>query len=254
VTLTEEGSGYVWVAEVWHAQSNDREVAIVSAPKLPTRAADKREFSVALSRRLVWSQAGEILDFVVLTSNGPTANVVVLEPERIAFYSGSGSQWQFNGLVPISHTSVWPRDLSGGIDPESGKVTIGGAACVGDVVHPDGLHCDQLHGHAARLTDANQIRMPIEDRAGDVVNLGTVCAGLGSLLLASGTSDWTQADHLRIYDAAAQAGLPIGQPLEIPGPVLALGVTAEGKSARVVSRNLQTGMYEASIVTVSCGN
>ena len=33
-----------------------------------------------------------------------------------------------------------------------------------------------------------------------------------------------------------------------------INVRKKGKSARVISRNLETGLYEASIVSISCGN
>lgn len=73
-------------------------------------------------------------------------------------------------------------------------------------------------------------------------------------VLATGTGDWTQPDHIQIYEIEGQEATAVGQPLEFPGPILALWPADDGKSARVVSRNLQTGMYEASLVSVSCGN
>lgn len=74
------------------------------------------------------------------------------------------------------------------------------------------------------------------------------------LLLVTGNGDWTVRDTIRIYEVTDHQAATIGQPLEFPGPILALWPSDDGKSARVVSRNLQTGMYEASIVSVSCGN
>jgi hypothetical protein len=74
------------------------------------------------------------------------------------------------------------------------------------------------------------------------------------LVLVTDTGDWTARDTLRIYRVADHQAAMVGQPLEFSGPVLALWPAEDGKSARVVSRNLQTGMYEASIVSVSCGN
>jgi hypothetical protein len=74
------------------------------------------------------------------------------------------------------------------------------------------------------------------------------------LVLVSGTGDWTVRDTLRIYRVADHQAATVGQPVEFSGPILALWAAEDGKSARVVSRNLQTGMYEASIVSVSCGN
>jgi hypothetical protein len=73
-------------------------------------------------------------------------------------------------------------------------------------------------------------------------------------VLATGTGDWTQPDHIQMYEIGERQALAAGQPLDFPGPILAIWSSTDLKSARVVSRNLQTGMYEASIVTVSCGD
>jgi hypothetical protein len=74
------------------------------------------------------------------------------------------------------------------------------------------------------------------------------------LVLVTGTGDWTVRDTLRIYRVTDRQAAMVGQPIEFSGPILALWPADNAKSARVVSRNLQTGMYEASIVSVSCGN
>jgi hypothetical protein len=71
-------------------------------------------------------------------------------------------------------------------------------------------------------------------------------------VLVTGTGDWTQPDHIQVYEIVGQQAMPVGQPLEFPGPILALWPSNDMRSARVVSRNLQTGLYEASIVSVTC--
>jgi hypothetical protein len=91
-------------------------------------------------------------------------------------------------------------------------------------------------------------------------------------VLTTGTGDSMQPDHIQIYDirnypqsqvstqsAASTAQAPpeatvVGQPLDLSGPILALWSSADLKSARVVSLNLETGMYEGSIISVSCGD
>jgi hypothetical protein len=76
----------------------------------------------------------------------------------------------------------------------------------------------------------------------------------GWQVLVTGTADWTQSDQIQIYEIKGNQAVAIGQPLNFPGPILALWSSQDEQSARVVSRNLQTGMYEASIVSVVCGN
>ena len=92
-------------------------------------------------------------------------------------------------------------------------------------------------------------------------------------MLATGTGDSAQPDHIEIYDIRnypesqnatkplspqerlpAPQGIAVGQPLDFAGPILALWSAEDQKSARAVSLNLQTGMYEGSILTVSCGH
>jgi hypothetical protein len=259
LTLSEDATRYIWVAQVWTAPGAEAQVAIASAPKLADRSAATPEVSVALSRRLIWSQPGKILDFVLQEAPNQAAGLIVLEPERLAFYYSSGNGWLLARTAPVSHASPWPRDLTGALDATHGKVTIDGQACDGDFLHPDtSLRCDIRQGGAHPMASNNvaddKIAPQIEGRSQDVANLGTVCVGLGPLLLTSGVGDWTQTDDLRAYEAAGGPIQAVGQPFELPGPVLALSVASDGKSARVVSRNLQTEMYEASIVAASCGN
>ena len=87
----------------------------------------------------------------------------------------------------------------------------------------------------------------------DIVTLAPVC-GSQWQVLATLAGDWTQPDRLQLYEITEQRAVPAGQPLDLPGPVLALWPASDGKSARVVVRNLETGAYEASIVTAACSN
>jgi len=91
-------------------------------------------------------------------------------------------------------------------------------------------------------------------------------------VLTTGTGDSMEPDHIQIYDirkypqsqTSAQStssqsettppeAVAVGQPLDFSGPILAMWPSTDLKSARIVSLNLQTGMYEGSIISVSCG-
>lgn len=87
----------------------------------------------------------------------------------------------------------------------------------------------------------------------DIATIKTGCDP-GWQVIVTGTSDWTEPDRIQIYEIANHQATAIGQPLEFPGPIVSLWPEEDGKSARVVSRNLKTGMYEASIVSATCGN
>ncbi len=85
----------------------------------------------------------------------------------------------------------------------------------------------------------------------DIATIKTGCDRQWQVLV-TGTGDWMQPDHIQIYEIKDRQATLVGQPLEFPGPILALWPSTDMRSARVVSRNLQTGMYEASIVSVTC--
>jgi hypothetical protein len=72
-------------------------------------------------------------------------------------------------------------------------------------------------------------------------------------VLVTGTGDWTQRDYLQDYEIADRQATMAGQLLEFSGPIVALWPADDAKSIRAVSRNSQTGMYEASLIHLYCG-
>ena len=91
------------------------------------------------------------------------------------------------------------------------------------------------------------------DWGSDIISIADAC-GSGWQILATGAGDWTEKDQIQLYEIRDRKAVAVGQPLDLPGPTVALWPTDDGKSARVISRNLETGFYEASVVSVSCGN
>jgi hypothetical protein len=87
----------------------------------------------------------------------------------------------------------------------------------------------------------------------DVASIANAC-GPGWQVVATGSGDWTQKDQMQLYEIRDRKAVAMGEPIEFPGPTLAVWTTDDGKSARVISRNLESGLYEASIVSVACGN
>jgi hypothetical protein len=87
----------------------------------------------------------------------------------------------------------------------------------------------------------------------DIASIAGAC-GSGWQVVATGSGDWTQQDQMQLYEIRDRKAVAIGEPIEFPGPTLSVWTTDDGKSARVISRNLESGLYEASIVSVACGN
>jgi hypothetical protein len=111
----------------------------------------------------------------------------------------------------------------------------------------------EVDGKARLYDNSGSAAATFEGWGDEIATIRAGCDG-GWRVLVTGTSDFTRADQIQIYEIRDRQAIAVGQPMSFPGPILALWPTPDGKSARVVSRNLQTGMYEASTVTVSCGN
>jgi hypothetical protein len=110
-----------------------------------------------------------------------------------------------------------------------------------------------LDGQTQLFVGAAEPASNFDGWGSDIVSIASGC-GSAWQVLATGVGDWSQKDQIQLYEIRDRAAAAIGQPMELPGPILAFWAAGDGNSARVVSRNLETGMYEASIVSVSCGN
>jgi hypothetical protein len=250
VTLSENMQDYVWAAVI--RRGDEEQVAIVSVARSAAAPAATSEPAISLQRQIIWQQPGEILDFAVIAgdANGAIA-LVILEPERLVFYKSVAAQLQLDRTVTIAHAKPWPRDVRGKIDFEAQSAALPGVQCGGSFDHPETIQCSETALDKAGLAQLNGTTIQLSGRDVEAVTLGSVC-GVNSLLLASGTGDWTQPDSIRAYTSADQQPAALGKPLDYAGPVLVLWPSSDRQSARVISRNLLTGTYEASIVSVSC--
>ncbi|MGA8367759.1 MAG: hypothetical protein ACLQMT_06600 [Candidatus Acidiferrales bacterium] len=255
ITLSEGAEGYVWAAQIRRGAENGEQVAMVAAPGPADSFPGAARKSLALSQKLIWRQPEKFLDFALLPAD-PSSSIrlVILDPEKLAFYAPGESQWQLQHAVRIPHSAPWPRDVTGEIDASAGKASLPGVNCEGDFARPETLQCVPVRQAKGSTTVADQEQLEIDGRSADFVALGKVCDSFGPIALVTGTGDWTEPDQIRAYDVATGPPVAVSQPIEFLGPILAHSPADDGKSARVVSRNLQTGMYEASIVSVSCGD
>src|SRR5208337_3298202 len=92
------------------------------------------------------------------------------------------------------------------------------------------------------------------ESAGEAAPLSLECDGR-AIALATGSGDWTQTDFIQAYELGTLKGqgpTASGKPLALRGPVTALWPMGAGGLARAVVQNLQTGNYEAHLVTATC--
>jgi len=109
----------------------------------------------------------------------------------------------------------------------------------------------EVDGKARKYGENNKAIAVYSGWGDGVVSVGAGC-GTNWQILASAPGDWTETDRLQSYDVEQTAAVASGEPLELSGPIFAMWPGPDAKAVRVVSKNLKTGMYEASIITVSC--
>ena len=79
--------------------------------------------------------------------------------------------------------------------------------------------------------------------------------GTGAQLLVSGEGDAAKdRDTVRAYEIPDREPVAVSTSLEFDGMITALWADASGTSALVVVKREDTGRYEASRITVACGN
>jgi hypothetical protein len=85
----------------------------------------------------------------------------------------------------------------------------------------------------------------------DLASVKSSC-GSGWQVLATRTGD-DSGDAVRAYEFPDREPVPVSEPLEFGGGVTALWTEGKGGTAIAVSRNAETGNYEAFRLAVACG-
>ena len=86
----------------------------------------------------------------------------------------------------------------------------------------------------------------------DVASVRTAC-GSGWQVLASSSDEGTP-DTVRAYEFPDRDPVPVSAAVEFPGPVSALWTEAKADTAVAVSKNEETGNYEAFRLAVACSH
>jgi hypothetical protein len=247
VTFSESANGPVWIAQIL---GGDKENVVMVSVAAPNQKASTKEAPLTLHRRLVWEQDTKILDFGIVGEGtaGGSSMLIVLGTDKLSFYSSEDKGWKLARTVDPQHGRVAQRDVRGRLDLQAGKAELPGAQCTGDFPHPETVTCASITAIADPETPMQPVA--IQGRSVEDYAVLTGTCGDDSLALASGTGDWMAPDFIQAYRGTNL--LAASQPIQVPGPVFELRRNDDGKSARVVSRNLKTGVYEASIVSVSC--
>lgn len=253
VTLSEGADGYLLVGEI--REGANEQVAIF--PLLAGTKNPRTTGGVALSSQLLWSQAGEILDFALAppASGGGNTEMIVLEPRRIVFYTRPQGQWQVDQAIIIPPARPWLRAARGQIDISrglaAGSAGLPGIECKGDFGRPQTIECGFVSQETQTWIQGDASVPKTLDLGGDVAGVSLNCDG-HPVALGTGKEDWTHADSIQAYELGDGGAAASGNAAEFGGPVTSLWATGEAGAARAVVRDLKTGNYEAYVVTATC--
>jgi hypothetical protein len=107
----------------------------------------------------------------------------------------------------------------------------------------------------ARLYNSDDRRGPIATFTGwgsDIAGIKSGC-GSGWQILVTRTGDWTERDAVQAFEIDGKRAVAVSPALEFAGPVLVLQASENKDTGLAVVRNLQTGRYEAHVLSLSCG-
>lgn len=116
ISLSENASSYVWVAEIRQG-AGEVAVVMVSAPRAEGSPALRDSVPLTLRKIPIFTQEDAILDVAVLEENSAPTHIAVLGADTVSFYRMQGGRWQQEQTLGIVHARPWPRDLRGRLIP-----------------------------------------------------------------------------------------------------------------------------------------
>jgi hypothetical protein len=128
VTLSENTTGYLWIAEIGHDDSWEVVMVPVPAPA----SAERAPAALTLRRTTLWSQPEPMLDVASAADGG----LLVLGSDTLSLYRVQDRKWQVAGVAPLAHPRPWPRDLRGRLVLETSgslRAYLPGVQCAGSI-------------------------------------------------------------------------------------------------------------------------
>jgi hypothetical protein len=332
LTLSENETSYVWVAEL-HRSAGELAVVMVSVPRSGRSAAAHESMPITLRKIPIWTQDDRMLDVAVVEENGSPSRIAVLDAENVSFYRMQNGKWQAEQMLPINHAKPWPIDLRGRLVLASDRTLsayLPGVLCripasgatLTMVCHasddpwpivptainasvfpsagsasPSSASVPALAAFFAptrnyftgvlspavgrfstvskfytaafvprekytlwlfassdgrvHLVDATNDQPSSFEWGSDIAGLKTPC-GAGWQVLATSSGDHAE-DSVRAYEFPDRDPVGVSAALDFSGPVSALWTEAKGDGATAISKNRDTGSYEAFRLSLACG-
>jgi hypothetical protein len=260
VILSEDPARYLLIAQ------SGAQVSIVNWKKPPAAAP---EYRVSIKHNAVWEQRDPILD-VALPNGG--ASLFVLETDRMVQYSKSEGQWRIEKPSSLTLSRPMPRDPRGrlaGSPPSPDVPGLNGPNPLRWVPGrdyfdggerglyftaaqiSDGALLAGIDGHTRFFNGRSEVVLTIDNWGSDIAAISSSCGSRKQVLATSPATDGA-ADHIQAFEFAGAAYAAVSEPLPLPGPVTALWPAESPDQVTLVVHNRQTGVYEASRISLSC--
>lgn len=246
ITISEDPTRYLLIAPA------GTQAIIVGWKKPPATTA---EYRVAIKRSPVFEQRDPILD-VKLSTDGQ--EMQLLETDRTVEYKRAEDRWQFIRATPAA-APVIARDPRGSFAEISYRMVHGrnyfdtgefGIYTVADT--GAGTLFTGVDGQARLYIGTVEPVLTIRNWGSDAAAIASNCGSKKQVLVTAATAADDAPEHVQAFEFSGSAYSPVTDPLPLPGPVTALWQAEAADQVTVVVHNRQTGMYEASRLSLSC--
>lgn len=250
LTFSEGVQGFIWSAEL--SQGNERQTFLAGVPRQSLSPDGGPNASLTLDARLIWDQREKFIDFGLQKPGNSDSWLNILAMNQVETYKLSDSAWHVDQAIPISRETPARRDGTGGFDLEKLDTFWFDMDCIGPGVEPKNRRCSMWYS----ITPAKEVPIRIRGREESVGTILKAKCGISSIVIASGTGDWTQPDTLQGFLLAgpAQQAVPSGSPIPFEGPVLNVRPDWKENTVRAIVHNLKTGNYEGYLVAATCSH
>jgi hypothetical protein len=115
----------------------------------------------------------------------------------------------------------------------------------------DGELLAGLDGHTRLYTERGEAVLTIDNWGSDIAAIASECGSKRQVFATAPGADGA-SDQLQAFEFAGANYEAVSEPLPLPGPVIALWTAESPDRVTMVVHNRQTGMYEASRLSLSC--
>jgi hypothetical protein len=248
VTVSEDPARFLLVAQMGAG------IDIVSwnrPPRSPT------EYRISIKRAAVWEQRDPILD---VRLSDAASSMLVLEPGRLVQYTKKDGVWQMDHATNTAPKTPVSRDPRGQIGTDETERWVPGRNYMdgGDRGYiytkaetVPGTLLAGIDGRTRLFGQRPEPLLAIDNWGSDIAAIESACGSKRQVLVTAPATDESQ-DHLQAFEISAGSYSAVSEPLPLPGPVTALWTSESPDEVTLVVHNGQTGMYEASRISIVC--